>query len=83
MWINNTNDIKRFEETLDNCKDSVWIITDSGERYDLKEEREHIIGLAKMLEAEEYNEPEVFAESYADQAQLMKYLNEEREAHAA
>ena len=76
MWIKNNDDIKRFEETISKCKESVWVITDSGKEYDLKETRGHYLGLASMLAANGRNEPEIYANSTEDQQLLFGYLSQ-------
>ena len=76
MWINNNADIKRFEDTIKKCKESVWVVTDSGERYDLKDTREHYLGLASLLKSDFSNEPELFTASKADMVLLFRYLDQ-------
>lgn len=78
MWINNNNELKKFEAAIDNCTSSVWAVTGSGNRYDLKETAGRYLGLASMLSADEYSEPEIFTENYEDQATLFAYLQEKR-----
>ena len=61
MWIRNNEDIRRFEKTIDKCRESVIVVTNNGDNYDLKDFREYYLGLASILNPNENEEPEVFA----------------------
>ena len=80
MWINNQDDISKFEETINKCKDSVYVITPSGKEYDLKETKGYYLGLASMLNANDYEEPEVYASCNGDEQLLLRYLSDKESA---
>lgn len=75
MWINNNADIKRFKDTVNKCEHSVWVVTPSGEKYDLKDSFGYYIGLASLLNSKDHGDPEVYAQTKADEALLLNYLN--------
>ena len=80
MWINNTEDIKRFEDTIDQCRKSVIVVTMSGAKYDLKKSEERNDGIFSMLNVKEYEEPEVFAGCPEDEMLLFDYLENRKAA---
>ncbi len=75
MWINNTEDIKRFEDTINHCRKSVIIVSMTGAEYDMKKPEDFMKGLSCMINAAEYNEPEVYANCPDDEDLLFRYLN--------
>ena len=74
MMIRNNDELKLFEETLDRCSASVLVVTSQGDQYDLADPAQRILGIAEMLSKEGYEEPELFASSYADEMKLFDYL---------
>jgi len=83
MMIRNNDELKRFEETLDRCENSVMVVTYSGEQYDLKDPAQRYLGIAEMLEKDGWDEPELFATSYADEERLFGFLGTREERHIA
>ena len=76
MWIKNKEDMERFEKTIGKCKESVIVVTNNGDNYDLKDFRGFYLGLASMLTTNENEEPEVFANCKEDQGLLLGYLKD-------
>lgn len=76
MWIRNNEDIRRFEKTIDKCRESVIVVTNNGDNYDLKDFREYYLGLASILNPNENEEPEVYANCKEDQCLLLNYLKD-------
>ncbi len=74
MKIRNNEELKLFEETLDRCSASVLVVTSQGDQYDLADPAQRILGIAEMLSKDGYEEPELFASSYADEMKLFDYL---------
>ena len=75
MKIRNNNELKLFEETLDRCDASVWVVTAQGDQYDLKDPAQRYMGIAALLSESGVNEPELFASSYKDEMKFFNYLN--------
>ena len=71
MKICNNNELKLFEDTLEQCKHSVLVLTPEGEQYDLKNPMEKYLGIASLIGSED---PEVFASDSADEMKLFNYL---------
>ena len=71
MKICNNDELKLFEDTLDQCEHSVLVLTPEGNQYDLKDPMEKYPGIASLIGDED---PEVFASDSADEMKLFNYL---------
>ena len=70
MKITSINQMKAFENAIERCTSSVWVIPALGGRqYDLKDEMERYGGLAKMLE----DDMEIFTSNYHDSAVMERF----------
>ena len=67
----NHDELKLFEDTLEQCNHSVLVLTPEGEQYDLKDPMEKYLGIASLIGNED---PEVFASDSADEMKLFNYL---------
>ena len=67
MTIRTNEQMRLFENAIDRCHNTVWIITPEGEEYDLKTPMGRVQGLASMMTHREDAEPELFCSSYADE----------------
>ena len=76
MKIRNNDELKLFEETLDRCSASVLVVTPQGEQYDLADPAQRVLGIAEMLRAGGWNEPEVFTSCGEDEMRFFGLLNE-------
>ena len=74
MMIRNSDELKRFEETLDRCRASVLVVTPRGLQYDLKDPAQRYLGIAEMLRGDESGEPELFASCCEDEMQFFHRL---------
>ena len=75
MKIRNNEELKLFEETLDRCSDSVLLVTQQGEQYDLADPAQRHLGIAELLSKTGYEEPELFTSSANDEMEFFKYFN--------
>jgi len=71
MKICNNDELKLFEDTLEQCEHSVLVLTPEGNQYDLKDPMEKYPGIASLIGDED---PEVFASDSADEMKLFNYL---------
>ena len=71
MKICNNDELKLFEDTLEQCRHSVLVLTPEGNQYDLKDPMEKYPGIASLIGDED---PEVFASDSADEMKLFNYL---------
>lgn len=71
MKICNKDELRLFEETLEQCKSSVLVLTPEGDQFDLKNPMERYLGIASLLGNED---PELYASSCEDEMKLFRYL---------
>ena len=71
MKICNKDELRLFEDTLDQCTQSVLVLTPEGDQYDLKNPMERYLGIASMIGNED---PELYASNYEDEMKLFRYL---------
>jgi len=71
MKICNNDELKLFEDTLEQCKHSVLVLTPEGEQYDLKDPMEKYLGIASLIGNED---PEIYASDSNDEMKLFNYL---------
>lgn len=77
MTIKNEKELKLFESTIDSCKEHVWLVTSTGEQYDLKNPMEYHTGMSILLDE---TDPEIYAHSNEDMNLLYHYFEK---VHAA
>ena len=71
MKITNNEQMKAFENTVDRCTSTVWVVSAfGGKQYDLKNEMERYSGLAKMTE----DDMEIFTTDWHDTALMEKFI---------
>ena len=86
MKIQNNEELRRFEETIDACRSAVWLITPDGKQYDLKVPMERYRGLGKRIHGSAMEEPEIYAACREDEIRLLRFIAASRvlsEARAA
>ena len=74
MVIRNENELALFEEILNRCQSTVWLISTCGKQYDLKKPLERCLGIAEMLRYQSADEPEIFTTSYGDEMRLFEFI---------
>ena len=71
MKICNKEELRLFEDTLEQCRRPVLVLTPEGDQYDLKNPMEKYPGIASLLSDED---PELFASSSEDEMKLFRFL---------
>ncbi len=74
MIIRNERELTLFEETLDRCRSTLWLIAPCGKQYDLKDPVERCLGIAEMLKSQGVDEPELFTTSFGDEMRLFEFM---------
>ena len=80
MTIRTNDEIKMFEETINRCRKAVWLVTPDGEQFDLKTPAGRYQGIARLVNAKEYEEPELFTSCFEDEMVIFDYFNRCRQA---
>ncbi len=74
MIIRSERELALFEETLDQCQNTIWLISSCGKQYDLMNPLERCLGIAEMLKYQSADEPEIFTTSYGDEMRLFEFI---------
>ncbi len=80
MTINNTKEMQMFEKVIDRCKKTVWLVTPEGEQFDLKTLMGRSAGIKKMLNAKDYEEPELFTSCIEDEMTFFEFFSQCRQS---
>ena len=76
MTISTNEEMRMFENAIDHCKDSLFLITPEGDQYDLKTPMGRCQGIASMLNQQGPLEPELFTNCYDDTMVIYHFLEE-------
>ncbi len=71
MKICNKDELRLFEDTLEQCENSVLVLTPEGDQFDLKDPLERYQGIASLI-GSDYTE--LYASSHEDEMKLFRYL---------
>jgi hypothetical protein len=74
MTIRNDDEMRMFENAIDRCRKPVWLVTAEGRQYNLKVPAEHSQGITRMLNAKDYEEPELFTSCIEDEMILFEFF---------
>ncbi len=74
MIIRNERELTLLEETLRQCKSTLWLIAPCGKQYNLKDPIERCLGIAEMLKPQGVDEPELFTTNHGDEMLLFEFI---------
>lgn len=63
----------KFIEAIDQCKGNVWLVTDEGDRLNLKSRFCQLLGIAKIVEGGMVNEAKIVCDDPADDSLLFRF----------
>ncbi len=66
-------DFKKFLEAIDQCKGNVYLMTDEGDRLNLKSKLCQIIGLTKLIEGGKIGEAKIVCDDPEDDSFLFRF----------
>lgn len=66
-------DFKKFIEAIDQCKGRVYLVTEDGDRLNLKSKLCQVIGLTKIIEGGMIKEAKVVCENPEDDSLLFRF----------
>ena len=72
MKIRTRQDIEAFQTAVDQCTNTVWLMSASGEQYNMKNDKEWGKGLSRLLN-DEKDEVEIYASNYHDESVMMNF----------
>ena len=83
-------DFKKFLEAVDLCKGNVFLVTEEGDRLNLKSKLSQFIGIAKLVDGGVINKAKVVCENPEDDSLLFRFnpygtkvLDEEQEQNSS
>lgn len=74
MKLTNITNIDKFFEVVDSCKGKVELVSQEGDRLNLKSKLSQYVSLAKVFSDGEINELEVIAYEPEDVDKLFKFM---------
>ncbi len=74
MKLTNITNIDKFFEVVDSCKGKVELVSEEGDRLNLKSKLSQYVSLAKMFSDGEISELEVIAYEPEDLDKLVKFM---------
>ncbi|MFU0831884.1 MAG: BBS1 domain-containing protein [Oscillospiraceae bacterium] len=66
-------DVKAFLKVLDECKGKVFLVTDEGDRLNLKSKLSQLVGLTSLIEGGKIVEASVKCENPEDETKLFRF----------
>ena len=74
MKVKNITDVEKFFKVIDECKGKVELVTDEGDRLNLKSKLSQYVSLANIFSAGEIPELEIVAAEKEDIDKLMSFM---------
>ena len=68
----NDMDIEKFMNAVDSCKGNVYLITDEGDKLNLKSKFCQLIGLTHLIKGGHLNGAKLFCDNLEDESKLFK-----------
>ena len=73
MSIRTENELKKFEDAINRCRNTVFVVTPDGTEYDLKAPEDHKKGMAALFNADDSMDAEIFATTHEDEMVMIDY----------
>ena len=74
MKVTNITNVDKFFEVVDKCEGKVELITDNGDRLNLKSKFNQYTAMIKMLAHGKIKQMEIVAENKNDRQRLITYM---------
>lgn len=74
MKIYNIKDVNKFQKTLDSCEGKISLISENGDKYDLRSKLSQLVALQSCFGTSGIENMEIIAENPKDVVRLMHYL---------
>ncbi len=80
-------DFEKFLEAIDQCRGNVYLVTDEGDRLNLKSKLSQLLGISQILQGGMVNEAKIVCDDPEDESLLFRFnlygnkvLDEEKQA---
>lgn len=74
MKVKNITDIEKFFDVIDSCKGKVELVTNEGDRLNLKSKLSQYVSLANVFSDGTIEEIEIIIHEEEDRDKLIKYM---------
>ena len=74
MTLTNVTNVDKFFKTIEECEGRVELITDQGDRYNLKSKLSQCISFVKILSNSTIPTVEIITSNCSDAQKLMKFM---------
>jgi len=78
MKLNNIQDVEDFKNAVNRCKESVWLESPRGDKFDLKSMFSQYLAIGKLV-TERSDDLELFASNPEDETILLKFFESHSE----
>ena len=75
MRTRTENDVRKFNEALEQCRRPVYLVSADGTQYNMKSTEGYYAGMGEWIRDTD-NEMELFASTYADEAVMMNFYRQ-------
>ena len=66
-------DVTEFLAVLDTCEGNVYLVTDEGDKLNLKSKLCQLVGLTKLVEGGKIAEASILCDNIADESKLFRF----------
>ena len=66
-------DVTEFLAVLDTCEGNVYLVTNEGDRLNLRSKLCQLVGLTKLIEGGKITEASIFCENKNDESKLFRF----------
>ncbi|HCW80426.1 MAG TPA: hypothetical protein DG942_04890 [Ruminococcaceae bacterium] len=66
-------DVPSFLKVLDKCEGRVFLITDEGDKLNLKSKLSQLVGLTKLIEGGKISDASIICENPEDESKLFRF----------
>ena len=73
VWSLNNVEVNKFLEIIEACKGNVYMVTEEGDRLNLKSQLCRLIGLSKLVEGGMIANASLVCENVEDEGVIMRY----------
>ena len=73
VWALNNIDVNEFLKLIDACKGGLYLVTDEGDRLNLKSKLCQLIGLSKLIDGGIIRTASLVCDSIEDESLLVRY----------
>ncbi|NLZ72141.1 MAG: hypothetical protein GX909_06560 [Clostridiaceae bacterium] len=75
MKLNIVNmDLDEFTEALDRCKGQVWIVSDEGDKINLRSKLSQLVGISHIIKGATLTDVDLICELKEDERTLINFL---------